>query len=122
MFFIFAKAGYFVLILIDTPPTQQASKPTVEHVFTKEYGFIPRQLNNFKCVFPFLTRPTSSNQTLHYQIYWYIDDVNAFVSDAVEERKFNDTYLNEKNGILKMGIRVHKNIVYFRVSYLYSKA
>lgn len=104
--------------MIDTPPTQNTSKPTVEHIFTTATGFFRYQLNNFQCVFPFLS---NGNHTLHYQIYWYIDDVNAFVSDAVEKEEFDKTYLNENNGILKMGIRVHQNIVYFRVSYLHSK-
>ncbi|XP_078322917.1 uncharacterized protein LOC144622187 [Crassostrea virginica] len=60
----------------DNPPSQKVSKPTVEHIFTKERGFVSYQVNNFKCVFPFLTSPNPSEPFL-YQIYWDVVHINA---------------------------------------------
>ena len=92
--------------MIDNPPNQTISKPNVEHIFTKEHGFLNSyQVSNFKCVFPFLNS-TDPNKPYLYQIYWYINGDIVYVTEAVKEEDITQMYLNEKNGLTKMGIRV----------------
>lgn len=90
---------------IDNPPTQKVSKPNVEHIFTDEEGFVRYQLSNFKCVFPFLNSPVQGKPFL-YQIYWYINGDVVYVTEPVKKEDATQLYLNEKNGLTKMGIRV----------------
>lgn len=74
--------------------------------FTREKGEEwDYQVTNFKCEFPFL-RNTDPNKPFLYQIYWNIDGVTVHVTKAVQKEDFMQTFLNEKNGIVKMGIKV----------------
>lgn len=93
------------IYLTDTPPTQNTSKPVVKHEFSRKDGFFSYQFTNFKCEFPFLSSP-HQNKTYLYQIYWYINGDTVFVTNAVKEEYFTKTFLNEDNGIAKMGIQV----------------
>lgn len=94
------------IFFVDIPPTESASKPQIEHVFTRENGYVSSyQVNNFQCVFPFLNSADPLKPYL-YQIHWYINADLVHVTEAVKREDFVKTYLNENNGILKMGIRV----------------
>lgn len=93
-------------VLLDTPPTEKTSSPKVELEFTrKKRKSWEYQVTNFKCAFPFL-RDTDPNKPFLYQIYWNIDGVTVYVTDAVQKEEFQRTFLNENNGIVKMGIKV----------------
>lgn len=92
-------------VLQDTPPTQNTSKPHVQHEFTRENGFLSFQVSNFKCDFTFL-RNAEPNKPYLYQIYWYTNGEAVYVTEAVKEEEFTRTFLNENNGIVKMGIKV----------------
>lgn len=103
--FMFLQLWPIYINLTDTPPTHNTSRPVVKHEFSRRNGFIPHQFSNFKCVFPFLSSP-NPNETLLYQIYWYINGDTVFVTNAVKEEDFTRTLLNEDNGITRMGIQV----------------
>lgn len=92
-------------VLQDTPPAQNTSKPHVQHEFTRENGFLSFQVSNFKCDFTFL-RDAEPNKPYLYQIYWYINGEAVYVTEAVKEEEFTRTFLNENNGIVKIGIKV----------------
>lgn len=94
-----------MIIFTDNPPTQKVAKPTVKHIFTKERGFLPYQVNNFECVFPFLTSLDPSKPFL-YQVYWYIDGVLVYATEPIRKENFSETFLNEKHGLVKMDITV----------------
>lgn len=95
-------------VLIDNSPSVKVLKPTVEHIFTEEIGFLKYQVNNFKCVFPFLNSPDPSKSYL-YQIYWYINGDIIYVTEPLRKEEFSRTYLNEKHGLLKMNVMVILN-------------
>nr|XP_022322702.1 uncharacterized protein LOC111124130 [Crassostrea virginica] len=90
----------------DTPPTQKVLKPKVEHTFTRENGKnIQYQFSNFKCVFTFLNSPDPTKPYL-YQIYWYINGENKYVTEPLRKEEFEQSYLNERNGLDKMGVKI----------------
>lgn len=95
--------------MIGNQPIQKVSKPTVEYFFTREDGFLSYQVPNFKCVFPFLTHPEPDPYL--YQIYWYTNGDIVYVTEPLRKENFSRTYLNERHGLLKMGIMV---ILYIR--------
>lgn len=78
----------------------------MEHELTRKEGKrAPYQVSSFKCVFPFL-RNTDTIKPFLYQIYWIINNVTVHVTEAVKKEEFRRTFLNENNGIVKMGIQV----------------
>lgn len=95
----------YLFFLLDLPPTKSTPKPKVQHEFTRKEDFRSYQVSNFKCDFSFLT-DAEPNKPYLYQVYWYINGKTVHVTEAVKKEEFTKTFLNENNGIAKMGIEV----------------